>query len=73
MKVKRLVFVLYAPNARNVWLILTTYGIQQYRSEMNKNHKGLWDIVTDKAPSGPTYLYLINDYHMEDICYEQIQ
>ncbi|CAF4735177.1 unnamed protein product, partial [Rotaria sp. Silwood2] len=30
---------------------------------MIKNHEGLWKIVTDKAPPGQTYLYLINDYH----------
>jgi 1,4-alpha-glucan branching enzyme len=56
-------FCLYAPNARNVWLVLTAYGIQQYRLQMIKNHEGLWEIVTDKAPPGRTYLYLIDDYH----------
>ncbi|CAF1266248.1 unnamed protein product [Adineta steineri] len=56
-------FCLYAPNARNVHLILTTYGIQKYRLEMIKNHEDLWEIVTDKALPGQTYFYLINDYH----------
>ncbi|CAF4255920.1 unnamed protein product, partial [Adineta steineri] len=56
-------FCLYAPNARNVYLILTTYGMQKYRLEMIKNHEDLWEIVTDKALPGQNYLYLINDYH----------
>jgi 1,4-alpha-glucan branching enzyme len=30
-------FCLYAPNARNVWLVLTAYGMQQYRLQMIQN------------------------------------
>ena len=56
-------FCLHAPNARNVWLILNAYGIQQYRLEMTKNHEDLWEVVTDKALPDRTYLYLINDFH----------
>ena len=56
-------FRLHAPNARNVWLVLNSYGIAQYRLEMNKTHEGLWEIVTEKAQPGRTYLYLINDFH----------
>ncbi|CAF0772430.1 unnamed protein product [Adineta ricciae] len=55
-------FCLYAPNARNVYVILIAYGFQQYRLEMVKNHENLWEIVTDKAPPGQRYLYLINDF-----------
>ncbi|CAF1575358.1 unnamed protein product [Adineta steineri] len=37
--------------------------MQKYRLEMIKNHKDLWEIITDKALPGQAYLYLINDYH----------
>jgi 1,4-alpha-glucan branching enzyme len=56
-------FCLYAPNARNVCLILTAFGSEQHRLQMIKTNDGLWEIVTDKAPPGRTYLYFIDDYH----------
>jgi 1,4-alpha-glucan branching enzyme len=56
-------FCLYAPKARNVWVILTAFGSEQHRLPMVKTHEGLWDTVTDKAPPGRTFLYLIDDYH----------
>lgn len=56
-------FCLYAPNARNVWLILTAFGSEQHRLKMIKTNEGYWETATDKAPPGRTYLYLIDDYH----------
>jgi len=56
-------FCLYAPNARNVWLILTAFGSEEHRLQMVKTNEGLWETVTDKAKPGRTYLYLIDDYH----------
>jgi 1,4-alpha-glucan branching enzyme len=56
-------FCLYAPNARNVSVILTAFGSEEHRLEMIKTNEGLWEIVTDKAQPGRTYLYLIDDYH----------
>lgn len=60
-------FCLYAPNAKNVWVTLTAYGGEQHRIPMIKTNDGLWEAVSDKAPPGRTYLYLIdgsNGKHM---------
>src|SRR4051794_4833613 len=54
-------FCLYAPNARNVWVILTAYGSEQHGLQMKKTNADMWETVTDKAPPGRTYLYLIDD------------
>ncbi|CAF5039083.1 unnamed protein product, partial [Rotaria sp. Silwood1] len=56
-------FCLYAPNARNVWVILTAFGNEEHRLQMTRTIEGLWETVTDKAKPGRTYLYLIDDYH----------
>ena len=56
-------FCLYAPNARNVWVILTAYGSEQKRIEMIRTDDGIWEAVTDQARPGRTYLYLVHDCH----------
>ena len=56
-------FRVYAPNARNVWVILTVYGREEMRLMMQKSGVGLWENATNKAQPGRTYLYLIDDYY----------
>ncbi|CAF4258655.1 unnamed protein product, partial [Rotaria sp. Silwood2] len=56
-------FCLYAPNARNVWVVLTAFGNEEHRLQMTRTIEGLWETVTDKAKPARTYLYLIEDYH----------
>ncbi|CAF3601180.1 unnamed protein product [Rotaria sp. Silwood1] len=54
-------FRVYAPNAKNVWVILTAFGREEFQLRMQKVNTGLWEAVTDQAPPGRTYLYLIDD------------
>lgn len=56
-------FRVYAPNARNVWVILTVYGREEMRLSMQKSGIDLWESATGKARPGRTYLYLIDDYY----------
>ena len=56
-------FRVYAPNARNVWVILTVFGREELGLPMQKSGVDLWECVTSKAPPGRTYLYLIDDYN----------
>jgi 1,4-alpha-glucan branching enzyme len=56
-------FRLYAPNAKNVWVILTGYGREEHKLKMEKTDANLWEVVTREAQPGRTYLYLVDDYH----------
>jgi 1,4-alpha-glucan branching enzyme len=56
-------FRVYAPNARAVWVSLTAYGREEIRLKMQKNIEGIWETVSNQAPPGRTYLYLVDDYN----------
>ncbi|CAF3471906.1 unnamed protein product [Rotaria socialis] len=54
-------FRVYAPRAKNVWVILTAFGREEFQIIMQKMDAGLWEATTHQAPPGRTYLYLIDD------------
>jgi 1,4-alpha-glucan branching enzyme len=54
-------FQVYAPNARQVQLVLTAYGKEEHVIAMNRNFMGLWEIFTPHAQSGRTYRFCICD------------
>ncbi|CAF1392362.1 unnamed protein product [Rotaria magnacalcarata] len=58
---KNTTFRVYAPNARCVLVILTSYGREMSRLAMQKADSGLWETVTDKVLPGATYLYLVDN------------
>ncbi|CAF5207418.1 unnamed protein product, partial [Rotaria magnacalcarata] len=54
-------FRVYAPRAKNVWVILTAFGREEFQIIMQKMDTGLWEATTHQALPGRTYLYLIDD------------
>ncbi|CAF1423632.1 unnamed protein product [Adineta steineri] len=56
-------FRVYAPNAKAMCVILTAYGHEEVRLKMQKIGEGIWEVVSNQAPPGRTYLYLVDDYN----------
>ncbi len=56
-------FQVFAPQARQVYLLLTAYGREEHCIGMQKNVHGVWEMQTHLAPPGRTYRYCIEDCH----------
>ena len=54
-------FRVYAPHAKNLFVILTALGKDEHKLEMQKNCEGIWEIATPFAQPGRTYLYYVED------------
>ncbi len=54
-------FQVYAPHAKKVSVILTAYGKEEQRLDMQKSSNGIWEITTPHAQPAKTYLYLVED------------
>ncbi len=54
-------FRVYAPNARNVSVVLTAFGREEHRLAMKRNAEGEWEVGTRHARPGRTYLYCVED------------
>jgi 1,4-alpha-glucan branching enzyme len=56
-------FSVFAPNARNISVILTAFGKEEHKVKMLKNSEGVWEAATHLAQPDRTYLYLVEDCH----------
>ena len=56
-------FEVFAPHARSINVVLTTFGREEHQIPMQKNAEGVWETTTPHAPPGKTYLYLVEDCH----------
>ncbi len=54
-------FEVFAPHARSISVVLTTFGRENSRIPMQKNADGVWETKTKHALPGKTYLYLVED------------
>lgn len=54
-------FCVYAPNAKEVAVVLTAFGNVEQKLQMEKGPDGVWKAVTDAAPPGRSYLYEVID------------
>ena len=55
------VFRVYAPNAKNMTLILTAFGNEEHRISMKKLLDGTWEMTTPLAQIGRTYRYEVEE------------
>jgi 1,4-alpha-glucan branching enzyme len=54
-------FRVYAPQAQEVFVVLTAFGREEHRVKMQKNSQGEWEAATPLAAPGRTYVYLVRD------------
>ncbi len=54
-------FQVFAPNAIEVYLVLTAYGKEEHSIPMKRNHLGVWEVFTEHARAGRTYRYRVLD------------
>lgn len=54
-------FQVFAPNAREVYLVLTAYGKEEHVIPMQQNVFGTWEVFSEEAHPGRTYRYRIQD------------
>jgi len=54
-------FQVFAPNAKNVSVVLTAFGNEEHIIAMKKNNEEVWEVATPNASPGRTYRYLIED------------
>ncbi len=57
------IFRVYAPNAKKIAVVLTAFGKEEHKIDMNKNSDGNWEALTSFASPGRTYLYQVEDCH----------
>ncbi|MBS0655323.1 MAG: alpha amylase C-terminal domain-containing protein [Verrucomicrobia bacterium] len=56
-------FQVYAPHAQKVSLVLTAYGKQEHKIDMQSQAGGVWEVTTPHAKPGRSYLYEVVDSH----------
>ncbi len=60
-KVDETSFQVFAPNAKEVHLVLTAFGKEEHTIPMNRNAYGVWEVSTKHAVAGRTYRYRVCD------------
>ncbi len=54
-------FQVYAPQAKKVSVILTSFGSKEHEVPMEKTASGVWNAVSSHAAVGRSYLYRVED------------
>jgi 1,4-alpha-glucan branching enzyme len=55
-------FQVYAPHARDLYVVLTAYGAEQHVIPMKRgSYDGLWEVYTQEAHPGRTYRFRVHD------------
>lgn len=57
------IFRVHAPHAKQISLVLTAHGRSARVMPMKKNEAGIWEIQTNRAIAGSTYVYEVTDCH----------
>lgn len=56
-------FQVYAPNACDMYLLLTAYGREEHVIPMRRGDFGLWEVFTEHAHPGRTYRFSVCNSH----------